>query len=121
MARVRFIIGDVTLEAELRNTPTAEKVIEALPIDSQGSYWGQEFYFRVPFHADEEPDATDVVEPGAVAFWPAGDCLCLFWGPTPASQGDECRAASNVNLVGKVINQEDLKKLRATKVRVEAG
>ncbi len=121
MSQVNFIIGDITIEAELRDTPTAEKVLEALPIESSGSYWGDEFYFDVPVIAAAEPDATDVVDPGTVAYWTAGHCLCLFWGPTPASQGDECRAASDVNIVGSVLNPENLSKLSARRVRVEAG
>jgi len=32
-----------------------------------------------------------------------GSCLCVFWGPTPASRGGECRAASKVNVVGQVL------------------
>lgn len=121
MSRVSFLIGDVTIEAELRETPTAEKVIAALPIESSGSYWGDEFYFDVPVIAEPEPDATDVVDPGTVAYWTAGHCLCMFWGPTPASQGDECRAASEVNIVGTVLNLEDLPRLSARQVRVEAA
>jgi uncharacterized protein len=118
MATVNFIIGDVTIEAELHDTPTAEKILAALPIEAHGSYWGDEFYFDVPVSAASEPDATDVVDPGTVAFWTAGNCLCLFWGPTPASQGSECRAASGVNIVGEVVNKDDLSKLTARTVRV---
>jgi len=119
MSRVNFNIGGVVIESEFRDTPTARKIIDALPIQSSGSYWGNEFYFDVPVVAAPEPDATDVVDPGTVAYWTAGHCLCLFWGPTPASRGDECRAASEVNLVGEVLNKEDLKKLKAQKVTVE--
>ena len=28
--------------------------------------------------------------------------FCIFWGPTPASIGDEPRAASDVNVFGRV-------------------
>jgi hypothetical protein len=119
MSTVNFVIGDVTIESEWRDTPTARKLLEALPIESSGSYWGDEFYFDVPVVAGPEKDATDVVDPGTVAYWTAGHCLCLFWGPTPASRGGECRAASAVNSVGQVTNVEDLQKLRARSVRVE--
>lgn len=121
MARVNFFIGDVKIEAELRDTPTARAVLAALPLESTGSYWGGEFYFHVPVEAAAEPDATDVVEPGTVAYWVAGQCLCLFWGATPASRGGECRAASAVNLVGVILNKSDLASLRARKVRVESA
>lgn len=121
MAKVNFVFDGVVIESEFRDTPTAKRILAALPIESSGSYWGGEFYFDIPVICAPEPDATDVVEPGTVAYWTAGHCLCLFWGPTPASRGDECRAASAVNIVGEVINKDDLGKLKARDVRVEAA
>jgi len=121
MPKVKFRIGEIEVQAEFNDTPTARKILKALPINAFGNYWGGEIYFEVPVHCAYEKDAREVVEPGAVAFWPAGDCLCIFWGPTPASNGDECRAASKVNVIGQVLNPEVLPKLRASKVRVEAA
>jgi len=118
---VIFRVGEVKVQAEFNNSKTARKILDALPIQSSGNYWGGEIYFEIPVHADHEKDAREVVEPGTVAFWPAGSCLCIFWGPTPASRGDECRAASKVNVVGRVLNPEVLLKLRASKVRVESA
>jgi hypothetical protein len=39
---------------------------------------------------------------GALAYWPPGNAFCIFFGRTPASRGDEIRAASAVNRVGKI-------------------
>ena len=39
---------------------------------------------------------------GELGYWPHGRAFCIFFGPTPASQGDEIRAASAVNIVGKL-------------------
>jgi hypothetical protein len=39
---------------------------------------------------------------GALAYWPPGQAICLFWGPTPASRGDEIRPASAVNVIGQI-------------------
>jgi hypothetical protein len=117
--RVNFTIGATVIEAELNDSPTVKKIAAALPFDGSGNYWGDEFYFSIPVKAAYEPGATDVVEPGTVAFWVEGSCLCLFWGKTPASQGSECRAASKVNVVGRVTNVEALRGLRGRKVRVE--
>lgn len=105
---------------EWNDSETARQIRAALPMDSSGNYWGDEFYFEIPVKAPSEKNAQEVVEKGTVAYWPAGHCLCIFWGPTPASRGDECRAASKVNLVGRVLNPEVLPKLKARKVRVEA-
>ena len=121
MSKVNFKIGDVLIESEWRDTATAKRLLEALPIESAGNYWGGEFYFDVPVAGPTERDAVEVVEPGTVAYWPAGHCLCLFWGPTPASQGSECRAASAVNIVGRVLNPGALKQIKGRRVRVEAA
>ena len=118
---VRIRVGEIEVQAEFNNSQTARKILEALPFQADGNYWGGEIYFEIPVHSPHEKDAREVVEPGTVAFWPAGDCLCIFWGPTPASHGEECRAASKVNLVGRVLNPEVLPKLRSSKVRVEAA
>ena len=117
--RIRIVVGDIELEGRLNGSPTAEELWDALPLEAQGSYWGDELYFAVPVEAKLEPRASDVVDPGAIAFWPPGNCLCLFWGPTPASRGDECRAASPVNVAGEVVNREDLPGMKDKRVRIE--
>ena len=121
MARVKFTIGEIEIQAEWNNSETARRLFEALPFEASGNYWGGEFYFPVPVKAPSEKDAKEVVEPGTVAYWPDGACLCLFWGPTPASQGEECRAASKVNIVGRVLDPAVLRKLKGRRVRVEAA
>jgi hypothetical protein len=119
MTRVSILIGDIRVEAELDDTETARRVMAALPVESAGHYWGDEFYFNVPVKAKADSTAREVVDPGTVAFWVDGSCLCLFWGPTPVSKGRECRAASAVNVVGRVTNPEALPTLKGSKVRVE--
>jgi hypothetical protein len=122
VARVNFLVGDIEVRSEWNESETARKIRAVLPLEASGSYWGQELYFEIPVETGQERDARDVVEPGTVAYWPAGRCLCIFWGPTPASRGNECRAASDVNVVGQVLNPEVLPTLRARDVRVtEAG
>jgi hypothetical protein len=118
VTQIRLTVGDVEILAEFNDSETAQALIEALPFESRGSYWGGELYFDTPVSCDEAPDANEVVDPGTVAFWPPGACLCLFWGPTPASHGSECRAASKVNVVGRVMNPELLPTLKSRKVRV---
>jgi hypothetical protein len=122
VAVVNFQVGDIEVRSEWFDTATSQEIRAALPLDASGNYWGGELYFEVPVAAERESGARDVVEPGTVAYWPAGSCLCIFWGPTPASHDGECRAASDVNLVGRVLNPEALPRLRARRVRVtEAG
>ena len=59
-------------------------------------------YFPISVDAPEAPDAAATVDKGAVAYWPPGSALCLFWGPTPMSRGVEIRPASAVNIVGAI-------------------
>lgn len=110
-----------TLIAVLRDTPTTRKLIEALPVESSANTWGEEVYFSVPVKVKLEPDARQVVEPGTVCFWVQGSSLALPYGPTPVSQGDECRLVTDVNVLGKL--EGDSRKLKSVrdgdKIRVE--
>lgn len=82
------------------DTPTAQAICAALPIQSEVHTWGQEIYFGVPVEADLEADARDVVEAGEIAFWVEGRCIAVGFGPTPISRGDEIRLAAAVNIWG---------------------
>ncbi len=84
MAAVRIKAKRVEMTATLNDTATAKKLWEALPIESRARLWGKEVYFEIPIHMDAD-DAQAKVPSGTVAFWPDGDCLCLFYGQTPAS------------------------------------
>ena len=118
--RIKITAGDLSVFAELNDTSTAKLVWESLPIEASGSTWGDEIYFRTPIFAEEE-NAREVVDMGDVAYWPPGQALCLFFGPTPASQGDEIRPASAVNVVGRIEGDATmLKQVRSgSQIRVE--
>ena len=88
--------------AELYDTPTGKAIGAALPIEGRVNRWGGEIYFTIDVHTPLDPDARDVLQPGELAFWPPGNAFCIFFGETPASQKEECRAASDVNVFGKV-------------------
>ena len=99
---IRIQAGEVTVSATLNDSPTADAVWDALPIAGQVQTWGDEIYFPIPVEAAEAADARATVDKGAVAYWPPGSALCLFWGPTPMSRGDEIRPASPVNVLGAI-------------------
>ena len=102
MARdIRITVGNVVLEAELNDTQTAGSVWDALPIEGNGNTWGNEIYFQIPVEGELE-DPQEVVELGDLGYWPPGNAFCLFFGLTPASQGDEIRPASEVTVIGKI-------------------
>jgi hypothetical protein len=99
---MKITTDNVEVVVGLNDTTTADRIWLALPIESTGSTWGDEIYFRTPVQ-DATRDAKEVVDAGDVAYWPPGQAICLFWGPTPASQTpDEIRPASAVNVVGKI-------------------
>ena len=93
--------GSVAAEAELFENATAEAICKALPFNSTVNTWGEEIYFSIPVTAKPE-NGREIVNAGEVAYWPPGKALCIFFGPTPISKGDEIRAASEVNVFGKI-------------------
>jgi hypothetical protein len=103
MARIRFDFGDLTLEADLLDTPTAKTVAAALPIASSVLTWGEEVYFDVPLTVAREPDARAVIVPGEIAFWPQGPAIAIGFGRTPISKGNETRLAGPCNVFAKAV------------------
>ncbi|WP_135829126.1 cyclophilin-like fold protein [Halorussus halobius] len=83
------------------NPETRAALADALPVAGEAAKWGDELYFDVPVDASPE-NTREAVPVGAIAYWPPGNALCLFWGPTPASVGDEPRAASGVAVVAEI-------------------
>jgi uncharacterized protein len=120
MARIRFDFGTVKLDAELLDTPTANAIAAALPVEAQVLTWGEEVYFDVPVRIQREPNARAVVTPGEIAYWPEGPAVAIGFGRTPISRGDEIRLASPVNVFARALG--DVKALAnvkaGTRVRV---
>jgi uncharacterized protein len=102
MKRIKISWPAGYLLASLRDTPTAAALLDALPCESSANTWGEEVYFSLPVKAKLEADAKQVVDPGAVCFWVQGSSLALPFGPTPVSQGDECRLVTKCNVVGAI-------------------
>lgn len=94
--------GNEVVEAEFNDGITARAILDALDIRANTQRWGGEIYFSIPVSCELEDNSRDVLEAGELAYWPPGKAFCIFFGPTPASQGNEIRAASVVNIVGKI-------------------
>jgi len=118
--RIVIRAADIEVRAELNENRTAAAVRGILPIEGKANRWGDEIYFPIPFHADIE-GGKEVVEMGDLGYWPEGDCLCIFFGPTPASRKDEIRAASPVTIIGRVTDDATvLKRVRqGSAIRIE--
>ena len=102
--RIRITAGSTTVVAELSTSETATLLWDALPFTGSVQTWGDEIYFSVPVQAELDEDAVETVERGAVAYWPPGRAFCIFFGPTPASDGDRPRVASDVNPIGRILD-----------------
>ncbi len=121
---IRLRIGGLELTGELDDTPTAGAIWQALPLERAVNTWGDELYFDIGVDAELEANATDVVPVGTLAYWPPGTALCIFFGRTPVSQGDEPRAASAVNVVGQLDDTpvEELRQIAGgTSVRIDSA
>lgn len=92
--------------AVLNNTKTADEIWDALPFRGKVHTWGAEIYFEIPLKMELQK-GQDVVEVGGMGYWPPGNAFCIFFGPTPASRGDEIRAASPVDIFGKLLSEPD--------------
>ena len=57
--RIRITVGEVSLEAELNDTPTARKIAEILPFEGPFNTWGDEIYFEIPVQAELEQGAKE--------------------------------------------------------------
>lgn len=102
MRRIKISAGSVSAEAVLQDNPTADAIWEALPIEGRANTWGDEIYFSIPVSAGQAPDAQEVVQLGDLGYWPPGSAFCIFFGRTPVSGPDEIRAASAVNVFGRI-------------------
>ena len=82
--RIAIRIGTLSMEAELNETPTAQKIAAALPLRTSFNTWGDEIYFAIPVDADLDDSAQDVVELGDLGYWPPGKALVYFLWPDPS-------------------------------------
>ena len=95
---------------ELSESEAAAALASRLPLEVRLSRWGEEYYGDVgePLGVGLAVDARDLLEIGELAYWPPGNALCIFFGPTPASEGEEPRAASPVNPIGRLQDASEL-------------
>ena len=100
--KIKIFTGDIEAIADLEDNPTAKAIYDSLPINGTANRWGDEIYFVLTIVLDLEKDADIVVEKGDIAYWPEGRCFCIFFGKTPYSTETEIRAASKVNIFGKL-------------------
>jgi hypothetical protein len=100
--KMKITVMNIVADAELFETATAKSVADALPIEAKPNEGGDEFYFEIPVKMPPDETATTKVSVGDIGYWPPGNALAIFFGPTPMSKGAEPVPASEVNIVGKI-------------------
>jgi len=118
---IRITAGKIAVQAELADTALAQAVADKLPIETIPNEWGDEFYFSIPVRSGLDETATSRVKVGDIGYWPPGNAMAIFFGPTPMSRGEDPVPASDVCLIGRVT--EDATRLRQAKgarmIRIE--
>ena len=119
--KIKIVIGELSVEAELNDSPTALKIAEVLPIETSFSTWGDEIYFAIPVDAPLEDTAREEVDMGDLGYWPTGKAFCIFFGETPVSPPGKIVPASAVNIIGRVLEDAGQFKgvMHAPSVRLE--
>jgi len=109
--RLRFS-GGVKAVCRLKDEVELENLVKKSPFTSRANRWGDEIYFELPTKLKLEGEKT-LMEIGEVAYWPEGNSLCLFFGPTPVSKDEKPVAYSDVKPLGVVIQGlEELRKVK---------
>jgi len=118
---IKITMGNISVDAELFDTTCAKVITDALPIETRPNEWGDEFYFGISVRMPLDETSTTKIKVGDIGYWPPGNALAIFFGPTPMSKGPEPVPASEVNIVGKIIDDATiLKKAKgANKIMIE--
>lgn len=119
--KIRIIVGESSLNAELIDTACAKAIYKHLPIEAQPNEWGDEFYFAIGLKMQPDETATTKVKVGHIGYWPPGAALAIFFGRTPMSTGPDPVPASEVNIVGVIKDDATIlkKEKGASKIRIE--
>jgi hypothetical protein len=105
--QIKALFPDIDREISIelddsRSPKTFQAIIENLPVEINITKWGDELYTeRTQISANEE-NAKREVDYLDVAYWPEGNALCLFYGPTHISKDGQILAYSPVNIVGRI-------------------
>lgn len=108
--QIEIITHSHRLKAEItadENPQTAQSIIDILPITGTTNRWGDEIYFSTSLKIPAE-NGVSLMKVGDLAYWPSGQMICLFFGPTPASTNDQPRAACNVSRFGRIVDDSSV-------------
>ncbi len=83
-AKVRLTADDLKMTAVLNDSPAAAALAAALPLEGTAQTMGASVYFLTQLQLGDQ-GAVEEVEPGAIAYWPATQAVCIFYGSQPAT------------------------------------
>ncbi len=75
--------GEFSLEAELFDSPIAEKFVKHLPCTVSLEKWGGELYGSIGVDLGEDSPVPGIPA-GGIAYTNNGNYLCIFFGQAPA-------------------------------------
>ena len=99
-----------TIRIELddsRSPKTVKAILENLPLEANINKWGEELYTDKTSIIAQEENAKSEVNLLDVTYWPEGNALCLFYGPTPISKAGKIIPYSPVNIVGRILSKDN--------------
>jgi len=109
---------EISIELDDSRSPkTVQAILENLPIEVKINRWGDELYTDKTQIVEKEKDGKRQVNLFDVAYWPEGNALCLFYGPTPISEEGKILAYSPVNIVGRIIPDNNEKETVLGKIK----
>lgn len=105
--QIKALFPDIDREISIelddsRSPKTVQAILEKLPVEINITKWGNELYTERTQILAHEENAKKEVDYLDVAYWPEGNALCLFYGPTPISIDGQILAYSPVNIVGRI-------------------
>ena len=105
--QIKALFPDIDIEISIelddsRSPKTVQTILDNLPVEINITKWGDELYTEKTHISANEENAKREVDYLDVAYWPEGNALCLFYGPTPISRDGQILAYSPVNIVGRI-------------------
>ena len=89
--QIELLAGPVILTLTLLETPTAARILAALPLFAAAEPWGSVLHFKLPIGSGRERGARINARLGEVYYWHEESRVILPYGPTPISGAGEIR------------------------------
>ena len=86
----------------LNDTPSAQAVFAALPMQTTASISDHEVYLGAILRVKPEEDARRAIQPGMIGYWIEGASIMLPFGSCSASVAKEGRRGSRYNMLGQL-------------------